>query len=135
MERFTGENQGSNVPAQSEEGASSSAAPVAAVSRRMNVADDEGNLWTIFIPPTVGSSDDELGNYSAYLGSLSVNFVSSSFSAADISAFMERYQIPPLVQIRVPEPVTTDPGRSVFMTQLSSVGCDSPWTTTLRSCL
>jgi len=104
MERLTGENQGSNIPARAEEGASSSVALVAVANRRMNVADDDGNLWTIFVPPTIGGSDKDLGAYSAYLGSLSVNSVSSSFSAADIPAFMEKYQIPPLVQIRVPEP-------------------------------
>ena len=103
MAHFTKEAPLSDIPTQREEGASSSAAPAPSLERRMNTFDEEGNLWSIFLPHSIANTDEEIRGYFAYLGSLSVSTVSSTFSAADIPKFRERYQIPSSVTIRAPE--------------------------------
>ena len=62
------------------------------------------NITTIYLPPTVQTSDDAVKAYTEYISSLTVFTILSTFSPTDIPVLREKYQIPVDVRIRAPGP-------------------------------
>ena len=66
----------------------------------IEIVDNEGKMTAICLPPTIETTETALKAYTKYLSSLTVFYIPSTFSPADIPFLKERYQIPASARIR-----------------------------------